>query len=92
MILQIEPKTKTRRDLLMIAEAAAATDGAAPALGSDAGAQTAGGRIKAIGFDAFTIFNPLSVDAVIDKYFLGKSFGLNTFCVNHVKRRSRSWV
>jgi len=61
MTLRIEPKTTTRRDLLMIARAATATGGAALALDSDAVAQTAGGRIKAIGFDAFTIFNPLSV-------------------------------
>jgi hypothetical protein len=84
MTLQIEPKTTTRRDLLMIAGAAAATGGAALALGSDAVAQTAGGRIRAIGFDAFTILTPLSVGAVIDEYLLGKSFDLNTFSVDHV--------
>ena len=33
---------------------------------------TAKGNIKAIGFDAFTIFNPFSVDAVIEEDFAGK--------------------
>jgi hypothetical protein len=83
MTLQIEPKTTTRPDLLMIAGAAAATGGAAPALGSDAVAQTAGGRIKAIGFDAFTIFAPLSVGAVIDEYLLGNRLA------SHLLGRSR---
>ena len=44
MTLQIEPKTATRPDLLMIAGVAAATGGAALALGSDAVVQTVGGR------------------------------------------------
>ena len=34
--------------------------------------QTAKGNIKAIGFDVFTIFNPFSVDAVIEQNFPGK--------------------
>src|SRR6478735_5316106 len=71
MIRQLEPKTTTRRDLL-IAGAAVATGGAAQVLGTDAFAQTGVGKIKAIGFDAFTIFNPLSVDAAIDEIFPGK--------------------
>jgi 2-haloacid dehalogenase len=72
MTRQIEPKTTTRRDLLMIAGAAVAAGGAAQVLGTDAFAQTNAGKIKAIGFDAYTIFNPLSVDAVIDETFPGK--------------------
>jgi 2-haloacid dehalogenase len=78
MMRQIEPKTTTRRDLLMIAGATAATGGAALALGSDAVAQTAGGKINAVGFDAFTIFNPLSVDAVIEENLPGKGSQLAT--------------
>jgi len=78
MMRQIEPKTTTRRDLLMIAGATAATGGTALALGSDAVAQTAGGKIKAVGFDAFTIFNPLSVDAVIEENLPGKGSQLAT--------------
>jgi 2-haloacid dehalogenase len=34
--------------------------------------ETAKGNIKAIGFDAFTIFDPFSVDAVIEENFPGK--------------------
>ena len=34
--------------------------------------ETAKGNVKAIGFDAFTIFNPFSVDAVIEENFPGK--------------------
>jgi 2-haloacid dehalogenase len=78
MTFQIEPKTTTRRDLLMIAGAAAATGGVAKILGTDAFAQTIAGKIKAVGFDAFTIFSPLSVDAVIDEYFPGKGSQLAT--------------
>jgi 2-haloacid dehalogenase len=78
MTLQIEPKTTTRRGLLMIAGATAATGGIAKVLGTDAFAQTIAGKIKAVGFDAFTIFNPLSVDAVIDEYFPGKGSQLAT--------------
>src|SRR3954464_13674581 len=70
MIRQIEPKATTRRDLLRMTGATAVAGGAAQVFGTDASAQTATGKIKAIGFDAFTIFNPLSVDAVID--FPGK--------------------
>jgi 2-haloacid dehalogenase len=72
MIRQIEPKTTTRRDLLRMTGAAAAAGGAAQVFGTDAFAQTAVGKTKAVGFDAFTIFNPLSVDAVIDEIFPGK--------------------
>jgi len=78
MMRQIEPKTTTRRDLLMMAGAAVATGGAAQVLGTDAFAQTAVGKIKAVGFDAFTIFSPLSVDAVIDESFPGKGSQLAT--------------
>jgi hypothetical protein len=48
MTLQIEPKTTTRRDLLMIAGAAATTGGLAKVLGTDAFAQTIAGKIKAV--------------------------------------------
>src|ERR1700721_1361735 len=75
---QIELKAITRRDLLLIAGAAAPTGGVAKVLGTDAFAQTVAGRIKAVGFDAFTIFSPLSVDAVIDEYFPGKGTQLAT--------------
>jgi len=69
---QIGPRTTTRPDLMMLTGAAVAAGGAAQVLGTDALAQTTPGRIKAIGFDAFTIFNPLSVDSVIDETFPGK--------------------
>jgi len=72
MMRQIEPKTTTRRDLMMLTGAAVAAGGAVQVLGTDAFAQPTAGRIKAIGFDAYTIFNPLSVDAVIDETFPGK--------------------
>src|SRR6266403_1507349 len=72
MTRQIELKTTTRRDLMMLTGAAVAAGGAAQVLGTDAFAQTTAGKIKAIGFDAYTIFNPLSVDAVIDETFPGK--------------------
>jgi 2-haloacid dehalogenase len=78
MMRRIEPKTTTRRELLMITGAAVATGGAAQALGTDAFAQTVVGKIKAIGFDAFTIFNPLSVDAAIDEIVPGKGSQLAT--------------
>ena len=78
MMRQIEPKTTTRRDLMMLTGAAVAAGGAVQVLGTDAFAQTAVGRIKAIGFDAFTIFSPLSVDAVIDESFPGKGSQLAT--------------
>jgi 2-haloacid dehalogenase len=77
MIRQIE-KTTTRRNLLMMAGAAAAAGGAAQTLGTEAFAQTAAGNVKAIGFDAFTIFSPLSVDAAIDDVFPGKGSQLAT--------------
>jgi 2-haloacid dehalogenase len=69
---QIGPKTTTRRDLLMLTGAVVAAGGAAQVLGTDAFAQATAGKIKAIGFDAYTIFNPLSVDTVIDETFPGK--------------------
>ena len=72
MTRQIELKTSTRRDLMMLTGAAVVAGGAAQVLGTDAFAQTTVGKIKAIGFDAYTIFNPLSVDAVIDETFPGK--------------------
>jgi 2-haloacid dehalogenase len=78
MIRRIEPKTTTHRDLLMMTGAAVAVGGAAQVLGTQAFAQTAVGKIKAIGFDAFTIFNPLSVDAAIDEIFSGKGSQLAT--------------
>jgi 2-haloacid dehalogenase len=72
MTRQIELITTTRRDLLMMTGAAVVAGGAAQMLGTDAFAQTTTGKIKAIGFDAYTIFNPFSVDAVIDETFPGK--------------------
>lgn len=78
MTTQTTPKTATRRDVLMIASATAAVSATAQALGATAFAQTTAGKIKAIAFDAFTIFDPRSVDAVIEEVFPGKGNQLAT--------------
>jgi 2-haloacid dehalogenase len=62
----------TRRDLLAITGAAIAIGAATHTNRSGIFAQPASGKIKAIGFDAFTIFNPFSVDAVMEENFPGK--------------------
>lgn len=78
MTMQTTPEIATRREVLMIAGATVAAGATAQALGTTAFAQTAAGKIKAIGFDAFTIFDPRSVDAVIDEVFPGKGNQLAT--------------
>ena len=62
----------SRRGLLIAAGATVAAGAAFQAIGIGAFAQPAMGTVKAIGFDAFTIFNPFSVDAVIEEKFPGK--------------------
>ena len=60
----------TRREMLKVAMAAVAVAATADAA---AGAQTAGGKIKAIGFDAFTIFDFRSIVAAFEENFPGKA-------------------
>jgi hypothetical protein len=61
----------TRRDVLKIAGATLAISDAA---GAAALAQTeaGGNKVKAIGFDAFTIFDPRSIEAAVEDIFPGK--------------------
>jgi 2-haloacid dehalogenase len=61
----------TRRQLLVGAALAA---GASQIASGSAFSQAANavGKIKAIGFDLFTIFNPFSVDDVVEHHFPGK--------------------
>jgi 2-haloacid dehalogenase len=66
------PLNPSRRSLLITAGADVAVGAAFQAIGTSALAQSAKGTVKAIGFDAFTIFNPFSVDAVIEENFPGK--------------------
>jgi 2-haloacid dehalogenase len=66
------PNTITRREVMITAGTVAAVGAVAQALGTSALAQSATGKIKAVGFDAFTIFSPFSVDAVVDEHFPGK--------------------
>jgi 2-haloacid dehalogenase len=61
--------TPTRREVLRIAGAAVAVSAGA---GTAATAKTAGGKIKAIGFDAFTIFDPRSIEAAFEDSFPGR--------------------
>jgi 2-haloacid dehalogenase len=68
--------TRTRRDLLAIAATATAAHAIAGAFGK-AEAQAAGSRVTAVGFDAFTIFDPRSVTAVIEENFPGKGSELS---------------
>ena len=60
----------TRREVLKVARAAVAVAATADAV---AEAQTAGGKIKAIGFDAFTIFDVRSIDAAFEENFPGRA-------------------
>lgn len=62
--------TPTRREMLKIAGAAVAVAATADAA---AVAQTTGGKIKAIGFDGFTIFDPRSLSAVFEENYPGKA-------------------
>jgi 2-haloacid dehalogenase len=57
-----------RREVLKVAGAAVAV-----AATADAEAQMAGGKIKAIGFDAFTIFDVRSIDAAFEDNFPGRA-------------------
>jgi 2-haloacid dehalogenase len=59
----------TRREFLAMTSMTAAT---AAALGSAGKADTAAPRIKAVGFDAFTIFDPNSVTTAVEERFPGK--------------------
>jgi|HubBroStandDraft_2_1064218.scaffolds.fasta_scaffold69736_3 2-haloacid dehalogenase len=61
--------TPTRRQFLEIAGTTIAATGA---LGTAAKARRAGGKIKAVGFDAFTIFDPRSVMTVVEDNFPGR--------------------
>jgi 2-haloacid dehalogenase len=72
-----EPSTTRRQFLVGAALAAAATRQIAsgPAF---AQAARAAGKIKAVAFDLLTIFNPLSVDDVIEQYFPGRGKQLAT--------------
>ena len=60
----------TRREVLKVAGAAVAVAATANAV---AEAQMAGGKIKAIGFDAFTIFDVRSIDATFEENFPGRA-------------------
>lgn len=62
------PMTMTRREYLATTGGAIAVN-AAGALGK---ASAAGGGIKAVGFDAFTIFDPRSVVAAVEENFPGR--------------------
>lgn len=64
--------TPSRRDFLTIAGTTIAAGAAAGSLGTTAKAQPAGSRIKAIGFDGFTIFDPRSVTAAVEEAVPGK--------------------
>ncbi len=63
-------ESRTRREMLKVAMAAVSVAATADAA---AGAQTAGGKIKAIGFDAFTTFDFRSIEAAFEENFLGKA-------------------
>jgi 2-haloacid dehalogenase len=60
--------TPTRRELLAMTGAIVATE----ALDNLAKAETVGPRIKAVGFDAFTIFDPRSVSAAVEESVPGR--------------------
>lgn len=59
----------TRREFIAMTSMTAATAGA---LGNAGKADTAAPRIKAVGFDAFTIFDPSSVTTAVEEGFPGK--------------------
>ena len=58
--------TLTRRELLATT---AATTVINATRGASARAAAAGGQIKAVGFDAFTIFDPRSVTIAVEESF-----------------------
>jgi 2-haloacid dehalogenase len=64
----------TRRDLLATTAATAAVNAAR---GQSASAEAAGGEIKAVGFDVFTIFDPRSVAVVVEENFPGRGAELS---------------
>jgi 2-haloacid dehalogenase len=64
----------TRRSALKVAGAAVAVTAGA---GTATRAKTASGKINAIGFDAFTIFDPRSIEAEFEDSFPGKGKELN---------------
>ena len=66
-----DPST-TRRQLLVGAGLAVAATSQIASDPSFAQPASAAAKIKAVAFDLFTIFNPLSVDDVIEQYFPGK--------------------
>jgi 2-haloacid dehalogenase len=61
--------TLTRRELLATTAAATAINATR---GRSARAEAAGGEIKAVGFDAFTIFDPRSVAVAVEESFPGR--------------------
>ena len=61
----------TRRDVLKIAGATLAISNAA-GRAALAQAEAGGSKVKAIGFDAFTIFDPRSIEAAVEDIFPGK--------------------
>ena len=80
--------TPTRRQFLEIAGTTIAATGA---LGTAAKARRAGGKIKAVGFDAFTIFDPRSVMTVVEDNFPGRGQELmeSLFKMNTINLASR---
>jgi hypothetical protein len=78
--------SSTRRDLLLASGKAFAAQAVAGVLGAPAKARASGGRIKAVAFDAFTVFDILSVDAVIEGIFRGKGMTLGGGVANKAIR------
>jgi 2-haloacid dehalogenase len=72
-----DPST-TRRQLLVGAALAAGASSQIASSSAFSQAASAVGKIKAVGFDLLTIFNPLSVDDVIERHFPGKGKQLAT--------------
>jgi 2-haloacid dehalogenase len=64
----------TRRELLATTAATAAVNATR---GPSARAEAAGGEIKAVGFDAFTIFDPRSVTVAVEENFPGRGAELS---------------
>ena len=62
----------TRREVLKIAGATLASSAAANTVAL-AHTETGGSKVKAIGFDAFTIFDPRSIEAAAEDIFPGKA-------------------
>jgi 2-haloacid dehalogenase len=82
--------SSTRRDLLLASGKAFAAQAVAGVLGAPAKARASGGRIKAVAFDAFTVFDILSVDAVIEGIFRGK--GMTLGAAWRTKQFEYSWL